>query len=41
MRPDPDDTARALRTVRTVLVVSAAIAAYTVTGWLLAEHFTR
>ncbi|MEV7087744.1 hypothetical protein AB0O07_17885 [Streptomyces sp. NPDC093085] len=36
MRPDPDDTARVLRVVRTVLVVSAALAAYAVGGWLLA-----
>ncbi|MEV7087648.1 hypothetical protein AB0O07_17390 [Streptomyces sp. NPDC093085] len=43
----PDDAARAariaraLRAVRTALVVSATLAAYSVAGWLLAEHFTR
>ncbi|MEV7090820.1 hypothetical protein AB0O07_34015 [Streptomyces sp. NPDC093085] len=41
MRPDDDDAARVLRVVRTVLVVSAALAAYAVGGWLLAEYFSR
>ncbi|MEV7087463.1 hypothetical protein AB0O07_16425 [Streptomyces sp. NPDC093085] len=40
MRPD-DGAARAIRLLRTVLVITATLAAYTATGWLLAEHLTR